>query len=95
MEVEFSGTGFVITGTAQKEDALEDLELQLELSVDEGVAERFTMPTNFSKRRHEVAWKYQLPEGKHRVKISLINPQPGYRVDVNDLIVYASKKASS
>ncbi|MCG6188574.1 ADP-ribosylglycohydrolase family protein [Maribellus maritimus] len=91
-EVEFTGNGFVLTGSAQKQNEYEDLNLELEMSIDGGESESFLMPTGFAKRRHEVAWKYQLPEGKHVVKISLKNPVDGYAVNVNDLLVYSSVK---
>lgn len=89
--LEFDGNGFVLTGAAVKDESLEDAVLELEMSIDGGEFEAFTMPTNFSKRRHEVAWKYQLPEGTHSVVIKLLNPTAGYQVDVNDLIVYSSE----
>ncbi len=94
LTVEFSGNGFVLTGEAKKEETLQDLVLELELSIDGEDLEAFTMPTNFAKRRHEVAWKYQLPEGNHFVTLRLKNPQAGYWIDVNDLIVYASAPAA-
>ncbi|MCK3684511.1 ADP-ribosylglycohydrolase family protein [Maribellus sp. YY47] len=94
VEIEFSGNGFALTGSAQKEKDREDQVLELEMRIDGGEAESFVMPTNFSKRRHEVAWKYQLPEGKHTVSITLKNPADDYRVDVNDLIVYSSTPAA-
>ncbi len=94
LTVEFSGNGFVLTGEAKKEETLQDLVLELELSIDGEAPEAFTMPTNFAKRRHEVAWKYQLPEGNHFVTLRLKNPQAGYWIDVNDLIVYASAPAA-
>jgi hypothetical protein len=93
VEVEFTGNGFVVTGSAQKtKTETPDAEMQLEMTIDGGEAESFVMPTAFAKRRHEVAWKYQLPEGKHSVKITLKNPAPGYRVNVNDVLVYSSQK---
>jgi hypothetical protein len=95
LETEFKGNGFVLTGSAQKQDELSDMNLQLEMSIDGGEAELFVMPTNFAKRRHEVAWKYQLPEGKHSVKITFINPSDGYRINVNDLLVYSSQKTEN
>ena len=92
LEVEFNGNGFVLTGSAQKQEAQGDFDLQLEMRIDGGRPESFVMPTNFSKRRHEVAWKYQLKEGNHLVKITLKKPADGYRIDVNDLLVYSSVK---
>jgi len=90
--VEFNGNGFVLTGSTQKEEALEDGVLQLEMCIDGGEPEAFTMPTNFSKRRHEVAWKYQLPESEHKVEIKLLNPVSGYEINLGDLVVYSSTK---
>jgi len=90
--VEFSGIGFVLTGVAQKEEGLADRILELEMSIDGGEPEHFTMPTAFSKRRHEVTWKYQLPEGLHRVELKLANPTQGYEVNIGDLVVYTSTK---
>jgi ADP-ribosylglycohydrolase len=96
VEVEFTGNGFVVTGSAQKTNAeTPDTEMQLEMAVDGGEAETFVMPTAFAKRRHEVAWKYQLSEGKHVVKVMLKNPAPGYRVNVNDMLVYSSQKVKN
>ena len=92
VEVEFTGNGFALTGLAQKEKSLEDMDMQLEMSIDGGEVEGFKMPTNFAKRRYDVAWRYKLPEGNHTVRITLKNPQKGYRVDVDDLIVYTSGK---
>ena len=92
VEVEFNGNGFVLTGSAQKTREAEDKDLQLEMRIDGGEAEHFIMPTGFKQRRHEVAWKYQLAKGKHTVKITLKNPVEGYRVNVNDLLVYSSRK---
>ncbi len=89
--VEFIGNGFVLTGVAQKEEGMEERILKLEMKIDGGEPEQFTMPTAFSKRRHEVCWKYQMQEEDHTVKISLKNPPSQYHVDVNDLIVYTSE----
>ena len=87
---EFEGKGFVLTGWAKSEN--EPTEIFLELYIDDNPPETFKMPTSEQARRHDVAWKYNLVEGKHQVKISIRNPQIGARVDVGDLIVYRSEK---
>ena len=94
IEVEFTGNGFVLTGGAKKENVQEDRNLQLELDIDGERVEDFIMPTGFAKRKHEVAWKYQLNEGKHTVKLRIKNTSNGYWVDVNDLIVYSSERTN-
>ncbi len=93
LEFEFSGIGFVLGGSVQKLDqnSPEEAVLQLEITIDNGAPEQFSMPSAFSKRRHEIAWKYQLTDGQHKVKIKLLNPTPGFNLKAEDLIVYASK----
>ncbi len=86
----FSGNGFVLTGGAQS--SIGDANIQLEMVIDGGKPESFIMPTDFKTRRHEIAWKYQLPEGEHQITIRVLNAKPGLSVQANDLVVYSSKK---
>jgi hypothetical protein len=94
IEFEFTGIGFVLNGGVNKlnKENTEDADLQLELTIDNGTPEQFSMSSNFSKRRHEIAWKYQLTDGPHKVKIKLLNPTPGFEVNAGDLIVYSSNR---
>jgi len=96
IELEFQGNGFVVTGNAQKLNKdLSESVLEFEVYVDGQKVEQVKMPTSFTTRRHEVAWKYQLPEGKHQVKLKLLNPQEGYQVRVDNLLVYSSVKPAN
>jgi hypothetical protein len=88
--IEFTGNGFALTGWARSND--DDAEIEIEMIIDGGEAERFVMPVAFRERRHEVAWKYQLPEGKHTVKLKMLNLQVGMWVDLGDILVYSSTK---
>ena len=90
IEVQFTGNGFALSGWARSN--IGNAEIELEMSIDGGVAEKFTMPTAFEKRKHELAWKYQLVEGEHTISIRILNPKQGLRVDVGDLLVYSSNK---
>ncbi|MCY1722755.1 ADP-ribosylglycohydrolase family protein [Prolixibacteraceae bacterium Z1-6] len=90
VKIEFTGCGFALTGWAKS--TIGDADIKLEISIDGADAEQFVMPTLFSKRRHELAWKYELPEGKHKINIKVLNPNPGVAIDVGDLIVYSSTK---
>ena len=94
---DFTGIGFVLNGGVNKlnKENTEEADLQLEIIIDDGTPEKFTMSSNFSKRRHEIAWKYQLSDGSHKVKIKLLNPTPGFEVNAGDLIVYSSKKVEN
>ena len=90
IEVQFTGNGFALTGWAKS--SIGNAEIELEMSIDGGAAEKFIMPTAFETRKHELAWKYQLSEGDHSIEIKILNPKPGLRVDVGDLLVYSSTK---
>jgi hypothetical protein len=91
--IEFVGNGFALTGgVAKANENGSDIDLQFEMSIDGGRPEKFAMPSAFSKRRHEVAWKYQLTDEPHIVKIKLLNPTPGFALKAEDLIIYSSKK---
>ena len=96
VELEFQGNGFVVTGNTQKlnKDLPEGV-LEFEVYVDGQKVEQVKMPTSFTTRRHEVAWKYQLSEGKHQVKLKLINPIEGYLVRVDNMLVYSSAKPAN
>src|SRR5690606_31718074 len=67
---EFEGTGVVLKGGAHKEsNTLPDHTFELELLIDGQKVEQFRMPTNYTTRKHEIFWRYQLPKGKHTVKV--------------------------
>jgi len=86
-----------LNGQAQKQNVEELVDgiLEFEMYIDGQKVEQIKMPTSFTTRRHEVAWKYDLPEGKHQVKLKLLNPQEGYQVRVDNLLVYSSLKPAN
>jgi hypothetical protein len=90
LNLEFTGNGFALAGWARS--TIGDAVVEMEMSIDEGTPEKFTMPTASQSRRLELAWKYQLTEGKHTIKIKMLNPKKGLRVDVGDMLVYSSTK---
>ena len=93
VDLEFQGNGFVVCGSAQKlKKDLPEGVLEFEVYVDGQKVEQVKMPTSFTTRRHEVAWKYELQEGKHQVKLKLLNPQQDYWLSVDNILVYSSVK---
>lgn len=62
------------------------------MTVDNREPQQFSMPADFRKRKHEITWKYQLPEEQHIVKVKLLNPESGAEVRAHDLVVYSSEK---
>lgn len=90
INMEFEGNGFVVTGWAKTNS--EDGIIKLSMTVDDYPTETILMPTKFQSRKHELGWKYAMDEGKHEVKIKIIDPADHLRIDLGDLIVYSSNK---
>jgi hypothetical protein len=86
---EFEGKGFVLAGGAWKLPGVEkDIVLELDVYMDGELLETSMMPTNYTIRKDDICWAFDLPEGDHKVKIVWTNPEKGYKVDVSKLVVY-------
>lgn len=62
---------------------------------DGAVTDTVSLPMMNTARKLEPSWKYQMPEGKHSIKLKWINPDPGYEYRVNDMIVYSEHEPKS
>jgi hypothetical protein len=89
---ELNGCGFVLGGRASKENHLPDNLLEVDVLVDGKLIETVKLPTRSLIRRNEIAWNYELPEGRHTISIKAKNIPEGYWIDVGDLLVYSSEK---
>lgn len=87
---EMQGCGFVITGQAVKEAPLPDMTLEIDVIIDGQFLETVKMPTQWLIRRHDVAWNYDLPEGKHTVSLKTRHISEGYRINASDVIIYST-----
>ncbi|MGI8637843.1 MAG: hypothetical protein ACR2KZ_20780, partial [Segetibacter sp.] len=54
-------------------------------------AEAIKLPVSFTTRRHELAWNYQLPKGKHSVSLKILNPSAGQKINAGEVIVYSDQ----
>ncbi|MGN6299002.1 MAG: ADP-ribosylglycohydrolase family protein [Ginsengibacter sp.] len=91
---DFTGTGFVLKGEARKKskDAADHI-FEMEVYIDGEKVEAIKLPTNFTIRRHDLCWKYAMPDKKHEVKIKVLNPVDNYEVITSEYIVYDNKPA--
>jgi hypothetical protein len=87
----FEGTGFVLRGDASRWNHHAPHVFQTELYIDGQLAEKPQLPVNFTTRRHEIAWKYDLPKGQHTVQLKLINPAKGEEIRGAEVIVYSDQ----
>jgi hypothetical protein len=87
---DFEGVGFVLTGKAEKLGK-EDVVLKARVLVDGKEMETTTWPTDMITRRIHLTWKFELPQGKHKVEVQLLNPTDKAMVNLHSLVVYADK----
>jgi hypothetical protein len=89
---EFEGTGFILGGESERKKGVSDnYVFEAELYIDGQKAETAKLPTNYTTRRHELFWKYELPAGKHAVNIKVLNPDPRYSLNCTNYIIFSDK----
>lgn len=93
-EFEFIGNAFVMEGECRpKTGSVFDENITavatVEMYIDERPAETIRLPMSFTTRRHEIAWKYQLPNTKHRVRLKILNPSEDGTCFLSNCILYS------
>jgi hypothetical protein len=83
---DFEGTGFVLRGDARGDDP--NFVFNAILFIDNKEVERIQLPVSFTTRRHELAWNYELPKGKHEVRLKILNAANGQRINAGEVVVY-------
>ena len=87
---DFEGTGFALKGETARWGSSSDYVYTTELYIDEKLVESPKLPVNYTTSRHELCWKYDLPKGKHTVRLKIVNPsKDGIRV--GQVIIYTDK----
>jgi hypothetical protein len=87
---DFEGTGFALKGETARWGSSSDSVYNTELYIDEKLVESPQLPSNFTTRRHELCWKYDLPKGKHTVRLKIMNPSKD-GVRAGQVIIYNDK----
>lgn len=103
LEVEFEGVGVVLKGRARHidfddkyalesdEETVKDYTLIVEFYIDEQLSKTMELPLYFIERAHELFYQYELPDGKHTLKLKITNPHDKVYLDVRNMIVYQKK----
>jgi hypothetical protein len=94
LSFEFTGNAIVVRGEARPNsksnwDYKGEFAFKAEMIIDGHVAEQVILPVAFRSRRHELFWKYNLPMGKHSVRLKLINPDSEFNLRVEDVLCYS------
>jgi ADP-ribosylglycohydrolase len=92
----FTGNGFVVKGECKpKQGSMFDADVNatatVEMVVDNGKPETIALPASFTTRRHELAWKYALPEGEHTVILRLKSGGEAAVCYMSQLLLYQAK----
>ena len=89
-EFEFEGIGFVVKGGVRCDDR--SYIAEVEVYVDGELIETAKLPANNHDRRHDLTWKYQLPQGKHNVRFKWLNPRSDATVNASEALIYNELK---
>ena len=88
----FEGNGIMVTNAMTNEFAANsDYVFKVEVDLD-GNKEIVSMPYNFKTRKTEIFTKFELAEGPHQLKLTLLNPTSMGDLLLSDIVVYSSKK---
>lgn len=89
---EFEGIGFAVAAPADGRNFKDkSYVFDTEMYIDGALIEKVKLPTAINQRRFTPFWRYQLPMGKHKVVIKILNPVDFAKVEFNHVIVYGDK----
>lgn len=87
---EFEGTGFVLRGETARWGSESSYVFRTELYVDGKLVESPQLPASYTRRRYELCWKYDLPKGKHVVRLKILNPSKEEEFNALEAIIYSN-----
>ncbi len=90
MSFNFDGVGFVLKGDASQWDSKSTYTFNTELYLDGKLIESPKLPVSYTTRRYDLAWKYQLPKGKHTVSMKILNPSKDNEIRASEAIIYSN-----
>jgi hypothetical protein len=90
----FVGSGFVLRGETAKWQSNSSYNYEAEVYIDSVLSEKIVLPANYTTRRHEICWNYNLPHGNHKVRVKILNPSKEEIFIVREAIVYSDTSRS-
>lgn len=86
---EFEGIGFALAGPSNIKDYGERNHVfETEMYIDGALVEKARLPTITNERRFTPFWRYQLPKGKHKVVIKVLNPVDYAQIQTLYAVIY-------
>ena len=62
----------------------------VEFTIDGQLSKTMELPLSFIERAHELFFQYELPQGKHTLKLQILNPHEKVYLHVSNMIVYGT-----
>lgn len=87
-EYNFEGIGLVFRANVEGPD---NYDAKIAFSIDDKLIETATLPAKEIKRRYEMFYKYQLPNGKHKLTAKWLNPKEGVHINLYGTVTYGNK----
>jgi hypothetical protein len=88
-ELSFEGIGILFKGSVHAKD--NRYVAEAEMYIDGKQAESVRLPVSYTTRRHDLFWKFQLPNGKHTVTFKWLNPEKDASIHFGNAVVYSEK----
>ena len=88
---DFNGIGFVLKGDAAEWNSESTYVFNTELYLDGKLIASPKLPVSYTTRSNELAWKYELPKGKHSVTLKILNLSTEHSVRASQAIIYTDK----
>ena len=82
---EFNGIGFVCSGQVRPRRG--DYVAEIEVDIN-GNKEIVKMPANYTIRKEQIYWNYELEKGNHQVSLRWLNPIPETDVIIHSVLTY-------
>jgi len=87
----YEGTGFVLRGESADWSSNTDFVSDTELYIDGKLTEKPELPANYTTRRYELCWNYELSKGKHEVQLKILNPSNKVTIRNVEAVYYTDK----
>jgi hypothetical protein len=97
INLNFEGNSVVVLGQVNQliPKNNENYIAHLEAYIDDEKVEDIMMPYDYIKRKYDIFYKYNLPQGKHKLKLKVINPNSNYQIEAKEMVVYEELKTKN
>jgi hypothetical protein len=92
---DFTGIGFVVRGESARWGSHSTYVGNVQLYIDDKLMQTVPLPADYTTRRYELIWKYQLQKTNHKVRLKLINADKANPIRIDDVIIYSDKPADT